>query len=51
MCRTMVHRGDTMHLEALNILDWVSLVLMVGFIGMTIIVNISKLMAPPSDED
>lgn len=40
-----------MHLEALNILDWVSLVSMVLFIGITIVAKLSRLMAPPSDED
>ena len=40
-----------LHMDALNALDWVSLVFMIGFLGMTLIVTLSKLMAPPSDEE
>jgi hypothetical protein len=40
-----------MHFETLNILDWISLACMILFIGMTVIVKISALMAPPSDDE
>jgi|GEM_PF-6024409 hypothetical protein len=40
-----------MHFETLNLLDWISLVCMIVFIGMTVIVKISQFMAPPTDDE